>query len=106
MLPSGTAGAARHTRFGQPNYSRTTIMPHHGGPAEYGTHKFGRRPTTAATRAKISAALTGKPHPHLGHHPTNVTKAKESAAHTGHPHPHKGHKGPHKHGWHKAKHGG
>lgn len=48
-------------------------------------------PMTAATRAKISAALKGKKHPHKGHAVSAQTKAKISAALTGKPHPHAGH---------------
>lgn len=48
-------------------------------------------PMTAATRAKISAALRGKHHPHKGHAISSATRAKISAALKGKPHPHKGH---------------
>lgn len=45
---------------------------------------------SAATRAKISAALRGRPHPHKGHPLSLATRAKISAAlkakpHVGHP---------------------
>lgn len=50
-----------------------------------------RRPVTAATRRKISAALRGKKHPHRGVRPTAATRARESAAHRGKRHPHRGH---------------
>jgi hypothetical protein len=48
-------------------------------------------PMTAATRAKVSAALRGKSHPHKGHAVSTAAKAKISAALKGKPHPHKGH---------------
>jgi hypothetical protein len=46
---------------------------------------------SAATRAKISAALRGKKHPHKGHAITAQTRAKIAAAERGKRHPHKGH---------------
>jgi hypothetical protein len=46
---------------------------------------------SAATRAKISAALRGKKHPHKGHAITAQTRAKIAAAERGKKHPHKGH---------------
>lgn len=48
-------------------------------------------PMSAATRAKISAALRGKHHPHRGHPMSAQTRAKISAALRGKPHPHRGH---------------
>lgn len=51
-----------------------------------------RRPVSAATRARISAALRGKKHPHRGVRPSAATRARESAAHKGKRHPHRGHR--------------
>ena len=51
-----------------------------------------RRPVSAATRAKESAAHKGKRHPHRGVRPTAAARARESAAHKGKHHHHRGHR--------------
>lgn len=51
-----------------------------------------RRTVSPATRAKISAALRGKKHPHRGVRPSAAARAHESAAHRGKHHHHKGHR--------------
>jgi hypothetical protein len=74
----------------------------HHGPRRRGVHAVhrtvaghGKRHLSPETRAKISAAMRGKHHPHRGHAMSAATRAKISQAlHNrlkGRPHPHKGH---------------
>ena len=55
-----------------------------------GHHKG--HPMSSSARAKLSAALKGRPHPHKGHPMSASARAKLSAERRGKPHPHKGHK--------------
>jgi hypothetical protein len=52
-----------------------------------------RHAESSATKAKISAALHGKHHPHKGHALTAATRLKIAAAERGKHHPHRGHHG-------------
>ncbi len=88
---SVTSGTRSHKRKGMPVTARgrrLTLIQREHETLKLVKPKVGHRRgyhLSAATRAKISAALRGKHHPHKGHPMSAATRAKISAALKGHP---------------------